>query len=75
MVRPPLQRLRNRRKKQAQIVMLTGHALGGVTEYRLDDVGPFAVVAQPRRDASAVIVRRGRLITREATYLHNRAIA
>jgi len=69
MVRPPLKRLRYRREKQAQIVMLPGHALGGVTQYCLDDVCPFAVIAQPSRNAPAEIVRGGGLITCEADVL------
>jgi hypothetical protein len=49
--------------------MLPADPLGGVTEYCVDDVGPFAVVSQPRRNAPAEIVRGGGLITFETDVL------
>ena|SRR5215471_7203677 len=69
MVPPPLQRLRNRRKEEVQIVMLTGHSLGGVTQNSLNDVRPFAMVTQPSRNAPTEIVRGGRLATYESDVL------
>ena len=58
MVRPPLQRLGYQRKKQAQIIVLSGYTLRGVTQYHLDHIAPFTPVAQPRRNRPAEIMWR-----------------